>query len=232
MAPPVVAFCPCPPVLVPELAQGAAAELDGLRAACDRAVLALLAAAGGPVTVLAPGPFAQVHPAGSAGTLAGLGVPAAVGGPGAAVLSLGSTLGSWLLARAGAGAAAFVETGPDGDPGDEGARVLAASPGLLVMGDGTACLGARAPGGDHPGAPAYDDRIAEVLASGDATRLAGLDAAEAAAFLAAGVPAWVAAGTTLDRDRPTGGWLAELVDRRAPYGVSYLVATWLPRGPR
>jgi hypothetical protein len=30
-----IAFCPSPPLLVPELAAGAAAELDGLCAACS-----------------------------------------------------------------------------------------------------------------------------------------------------------------------------------------------------
>jgi hypothetical protein len=38
------AVCPHPPLLVPELAGGAAPELDALRAACDEAVRRLLAA--------------------------------------------------------------------------------------------------------------------------------------------------------------------------------------------
>ena len=36
------AICPHPPLIVPELAAGAAAELDELRAACDQAVARLL----------------------------------------------------------------------------------------------------------------------------------------------------------------------------------------------
>ena len=53
-----VAFCPSPPLLVPELAAGAAGELDPLRAACREAVRRLLAAGPDQVVVIGTGPGA------------------------------------------------------------------------------------------------------------------------------------------------------------------------------
>ena len=68
------AFCPQPPLLVPELAAGAAGELAGLRAACDEAVRRLLAAGAERLYVLGAGPRAAYHRRGGRGTLAGFGV--------------------------------------------------------------------------------------------------------------------------------------------------------------
>jgi hypothetical protein len=71
-APLVAAVLPHPPLLVPDLAGGAAAELDPLRAACREALAAVLAAAGttvllggGPVWgAPAPGATGSFHPYG------------------------------------------------------------------------------------------------------------------------------------------------------------------------
>ena len=49
------AVCPHPPLLVPEIAAGAAAELDDLRAACDAAVTRLLAAQPDVIVVVGTG---------------------------------------------------------------------------------------------------------------------------------------------------------------------------------
>jgi len=100
------AFCPHPPLIVPEVAAGAAAELDGLRAACDLAVARMLAARPVLVVVVGAGPVAARWTAGAAGTLAGYGVDVTVpldgqAGHGGTGLPLSVTVGAWLLARAG-----------------------------------------------------------------------------------------------------------------------------------
>lgn len=72
------ALVPHPPLLVPELANGAARELDGLRAACAQA-LDMVVDAAGPIVVVGDGPcWGQVVP-GAAGTFAPFGVDVRVG---------------------------------------------------------------------------------------------------------------------------------------------------------
>ncbi|MFC8195919.1 class III extradiol dioxygenase subunit B-like domain-containing protein [Streptomyces sp. NPDC057298] len=70
------AVCPCPPLLVPDVAAGAAPELDAARAACTDA-LGLLAAAR-PDRLVVVGPAGQdgrgPHPEGSRGSFRGFGV--------------------------------------------------------------------------------------------------------------------------------------------------------------
>jgi hypothetical protein len=68
-----VAFCPQPPLLVPEVAAGAASELDELRSAC-RAAITTVCDGRLPV-LLGPGPRSRVHSPWARGTLAGFGVP-------------------------------------------------------------------------------------------------------------------------------------------------------------
>src|SRR6185437_6910436 len=70
------AVCPCPPLLVPEVAAGAAPELDALRAACLDAIGVLAAARPDRLVVLGPtdeagsGPYPQ----GAIGSFRGFGV--------------------------------------------------------------------------------------------------------------------------------------------------------------
>jgi hypothetical protein len=70
------AVAPCPPLLVPEVAAGAAAELDALRAACSNAIAVLAAAR--PDRLVVVGPAKQAgrgsHPQGAAGSFRGFGV--------------------------------------------------------------------------------------------------------------------------------------------------------------
>jgi hypothetical protein len=116
------AFAPHPPVIVPELAAGAADQLDRLRAACDQAVRRILGASPDRVVVLGAGPAARWDES-DAGTFAGYGVPLAVplgaaapagaatgpgpvpgspdGPPRRRWMPLSLTVGAWLLARAG-----------------------------------------------------------------------------------------------------------------------------------
>jgi hypothetical protein len=71
------AFAPHPPAIVPELAAGAATDLDDLRAACDEAVARMLTAGPDRVAVVGAGPPARWGNA-DAGTFAGYGIPLTV----------------------------------------------------------------------------------------------------------------------------------------------------------
>ncbi|TYB95606.1 hypothetical protein FXF53_23785 [Micromonospora sp. WP24] len=231
------AVCPHPPLLVPEVAGAAAAELDALRAACDAAVSRLLAAEPDCVVVLGSGPSTEWIIPPAIGTLGPFGVdltvplaptPAEAGG--GAVLPISLTIGAWLLARHGTRARVVgVQVAPDASA-DEVARVAEELDeyrprvGLLTMGDGSACRGQKSPGYDDPRAQAYDESVAAALAGADAEALLGLDPVLSAELKVAGRAPWqVLAGAV----RAAGGdWHGELHYAAAPYGVAYFVAGW------
>ncbi|MGZ4480352.1 MAG: class III extradiol dioxygenase subunit B-like domain-containing protein, partial [Nocardioidaceae bacterium] len=73
------AVCPHPPLLVPGLASGAAAELDDLRTACDAAVQRVAQADPDLVVVVGDAPAVGPFPEDAWGSLAGYGVDVAVG---------------------------------------------------------------------------------------------------------------------------------------------------------
>ncbi|WP_026189568.1 class III extradiol dioxygenase subunit B-like domain-containing protein [Salinispora mooreana] len=108
------AVCPHPPLLVPEVAGAASAELDELRAACDGAVARLLAAEPDRIVLLGCGPETVTLGAAEHGSFHRYGIhrrvplsptdavdrtDAAAVGPARLPLSL--TIGAWLLGRAG-----------------------------------------------------------------------------------------------------------------------------------
>ncbi|HST67578.1 MAG TPA: hypothetical protein VLM05_20575 [Mycobacteriales bacterium] len=253
---PAIAFCPTPPLLVPEVAAGAAAELEPLRAACREAVRRLLATAPDEVVVIATGPVSSQFPPGTIGTLAGYGLPLSATLPSpparvrpsgrlarrahylsgpvgavAAAVPLGVTLGAWLLAGADAYCSAFA-VGPEAEPAVFGAALDVADRrrALLVMGDGSARRSERAPGYVDPRAEPFDAAVAAALGTADAAALAGLDPVLGSALLADGVPAWrtaAAAVLAADESGADRSYEAELLYDAAPYGVGYFVATWL-----
>lgn len=221
-----VAFCPSPPLLVPELAAGAAGELDPLRAACREAVRRLLAGRPGGVIVIGTGSGGGRFPPGTTGTLAGYGVPVTATLPGVpplpgpaapapGPLPLPLTLGAWLLSGAGVPCRGVAV---DGD-----APALPDAPAYLVVGDGSARRTERSPGYVDPRAEPFDAVVAAALAAGDAGALRDLDPALGADLLAAGVPAWRAVGRALAGRR----YEADLLYDEAPYGVGYFVAVWV-----
>lgn len=217
-------------MLVPELATGAAAELDPLRAACDRAVRVVHAAEPDEIVVIATGPRTERFPAGTAGSLAGFGVPLEVRLPGPPstgyALPPSLTIGAVLLAGTEVPCSALA-VGPAADPAElavdldrEGVRRA-----LLVLGDGSARRTEQAPGYVDARAEPFDAAVAAALAGADAAALRELDPELGAQLLAAGVPAWRVAGQAAVR---SGAWTGQLLYDAAPYGVGYLVATWLP----
>lgn len=220
------AFCPHPPVLVPEIAQSAAAELDDLRAACRRAIRRV-AAPGVQLVVLGAGESTTPHAATARGSFAGYGVDleVALGSDesGPVELPLALTVGAWLLRdTVGPGCGAIGWSVGAGDLTGLGDDPVA----LLVMGDGSARRSVKAPGYLDDRAAAFDGAIAAILADGDAAALTGIDGELAADLLVAGAPAWCAAGALL----LDGDWDADLLADDAPYGVGYFAAAWTRRG--
>jgi hypothetical protein len=224
-APVSVAFCPCPPLLLPEVAGAAAEDVAALRIACGAAVEAVLLAGPDVVVVVGPGVPAGVrYGAGDGGDLRGFGVDVEVGfcgpvAPGGARVPLAHTIGARLLDASGH-TGTRIGVGPD-----DLAEVLGSQPGrvgVLAMGDGTAKRTLKAPGHLDPAAEPYDDAVAAALAAGDAAALAGLDAAEGERLMAAGVPVWRAVGAALAGREVAG----KLLLHEAPFGVAYLVASW------
>ena len=223
-----VAFCPHPPLLVPAVGAGepVAAREPALAAVCT-----LIAGSVEQVYVLGAGSAAaRVFPAGSSGSFAGYGVDVTTRLPGAPAapapqLPLSLAVAGWLLEAAGwTGPTTGYACDPQGSlPADLTIDVPTA---LLVMGDGSARRTEKAPGWLDARAAGFDAAVATALAAGDVDALAATDLPLAADLLAAGAPAWTAAAGLL------GGttWTTRLSYDDAPYGVGYLVATWLATG--
>lgn len=221
------AVCPHPPLLVPELASGAAGELDELRAACAEAVASLVAARPDLLVVVGSAATAGHFDGAAAGSLAAYGVDVSVG-DGDPVLPLSLTVGRWLLDRAGAGVErTFAAVAADAAPGDcaaLGRRLAGAADrvALLVMGDGSARRTEKAPGHLDPRAHAFDAEVARALATGDSAALLALDPRLSSDLLVAGRGPWQVLAGAADGVH----WSATLTYDAAPYGVAYFVAVW------
>ncbi|MFJ8495055.1 class III extradiol dioxygenase subunit B-like domain-containing protein [Streptomyces sp. NPDC094038] len=239
------AVCPCPPVLVPELAAGAAPELDAARAACTDALGVLAAARPDLLVVVGPAeqPGRGVFPQGSRGTFRGFGAEVDVrlgggpaggpeGGPepaGERELPPSLAVGAWLLERTG-WADAPVEGLGVGEPLETERCVLAgreiagraARVAMLVMGDASACRTLKAPGYLDERAAPFDAEAARALGAADIEAIKALDTDLAHRLKAAGRAPWqVLAGAAED-----AGLAGALLYDDAPYGVCYLVAAW------
>jgi len=213
------AVCPHPPLIVPRLAAGAAAELDDLREACATVVSRLLAT--GPDSVCVVGGAEQsaeyVPPYQVSFSPWGL----ADGPPG---LPLSVAVGVWLLRSAGAarvltvaGSTPTAECVALGEKLVQAGRVA-----LLVMGDGSACRDVKAPGYLDPRAESFDARITKALAEGDAAALLGINQVIADELMVAGRAPWQVLAGACPSAR------GEVLYDAAPYGVQYTVAYWEP----
>ena len=207
---------------MPEVAAGAAGELDDLRAACRAAVARLTNAVVDSLIVVGSDTTTVRREPPFGGTLLPWGIDLPVGDPAGEQLPLSLLIGAWLAPWAGN----FQSVAADAAPGECArlGRALAGEAdrvGLLVLGDGSSCRTDKAPGYFDPRAEAFDAAVASALAKADPAGLAGIDPGEAAELLAAGRAPWqVLAGAA---DRPMTG---ELLYDSAPYGVGYFVASW------
>jgi hypothetical protein len=230
------AICPHPPGIVPELAAGAAGELDELRQACTTALDAVAAAAPEVLVVVGSGDQTRTVPPGSTGDFGAYGNPIRIalgsGDGGEDGLALPLLVAAWLLDRYG-------WDGPvRGELVSHDARVeecvalgtlLAESAdrvGMLVMGDGAACRTAHAPRPFDPRGEEFDQLVLAALDSGDPAGLVALDADLARDVTAGGRASWqVLAGAAGEAILD-----AEILYHRAPYGVGYFVAVWERHG--
>ena len=229
------AVCPCPPLLVPEVAAGAAPELAAARAACADALGVLAAARPDLLVVVGPAERSGrgVLPEGTRGSFRGFGVEVDVrlGRDGESERELPTSLavGAWLLERTGWSDAPIEGLGV-GEPLEperciETGRGIAARAervAMLVMGDASACRTLKAPGYLDERAAPFDAEVARALGAADAAALRALDAELAYELKASGRAPWqVLAGAAEGAD--LGG---SLLYEDAPYGVGYVVATW------
>jgi len=231
---PVVAaaVCPHPPLLVPEVASGAAPELDDLRTACLAAVDALSTAS----TIVVIGsaapavPYGLVRfPAAAGGSFAAYGAPGVRIGSGDPVLPLSLAIGGWLLEQSKAtGLPRTYVAVPTSATPDEclglGREIAAGNDrvGLLVMGDGSARRSEHSPVHLHPRAEIFDTTVASALQHRDLDVLAALDPDLATELQAAGRAPWQVLAGALESATLT----PDLTYNAAPYGVGYLVAAF------
>ncbi|OBI16606.1 hypothetical protein A5712_25580 [Mycobacterium sp. E2327] len=223
-----IAIVPAAPVLVPELAGAAAAEVADLTAA------ALAAAALLPSrwVAIGTGPTDEVVGPDCSGTFAGFGVDVPVRlspqAARAAELPVCALLAGWVrgLARPEASVRVHVYRG-DHDAGTalaHGRRLRAEIDrvpdpvGALVVADGANTLTPAAPGGHHPGDVEAQLALDDALADGDAAVLAQLPP-QILGRVAFGVLAGLA---------EPGPRSAKELYRGAPYGVGYFAGFWQP----
>jgi hypothetical protein len=221
------AVCPHPPLLVPEVASGAAPELNTLRAACLAAVDALSAATR--VVVVGAGARPATYDAAAGGSFGVYGAPGVSIGSGPAVLPLSLAMGGWLLEQSKSSglprsSMAVAVDQPAEQCLELGGEIAAGNDrvGLLVMGDGSARRSEHSPVHLHPRAEIFDTTVANALQNRDLDVLGALDADLAAELHAAGRAPWQVLAGALQGTALTG----ELTYSAAPYGVGYFVASF------
>ncbi|MFC0531157.1 class III extradiol dioxygenase subunit B-like domain-containing protein [Phytohabitans kaempferiae] len=222
------AVCPHPPMIVPEIASGAAPELDELRAACDVAVGRLAASGARSLLVLGGDSSTMDYNFPVRPAFARWGLPEPPGEPPSLPLSL--SVGAWLINRAFVPVPEVIRrfaTVSDTAPVEECvtyARRLGSDVpwALLVMGDGSARRGTGAPGYDDQRARPYDEMVERALATADLDALLGLDPVLSADLMVAGRAPW----QVLAAAAAGGEWRATMEYSGAPYGVAYFVASW------
>jgi len=224
-----IALTPSAPVLVPELAGAAAAEVAEIR------IAALTAAAELPDRWIAIGVGAsdQVIGPDTRGTFAGYGVDVPVAlspdaGPAVNALPLCALFAGWLRGQANPAAHAEVRVyraDHDVDAAVEFGRALRAEidaagepVGVLVVADGANTLTPPAPGGYDPDAEPVQVALDDALAGGDAAALTRLPD---------GIVGRVAYQVLAGLVGPGPRAAKELI-RAAPYGVGYFVGFWIP----
>jgi hypothetical protein len=226
------ALCPAAPLLVRELT-GGTLVLPELREACREVTGRLLRARPDVIAVVGAGPQTRAWDGasrldvasfggsaaasrGAAGAVAGTpGLPAALG------------LGARLLDEAGyAGPRLLQAVAEDETPAacaGLGQRLSPAAGrvGLLVMADGSARRGRRAPGHLDERSAGFDAGVQRAVRDGDLPALAAVDPVLARELMAAGRAAWQVMAGALD-----GHVLdVEVLYADDPFGVAYLVAS-------
>ncbi len=249
------ALCPWPPLLVRELT-GADPVLPELRDACAAAVAALLADDPDQVTVVAPGPGTTTWPADGRLNVAAFGGAAVVSdicsfergdtvsdicrppaGTGVKqerpALPPAAGIGAYLLDQAVYRGPRVIWTVSE-DETPAGCRKLGAElaatgqrTALLVLGDGSARRGPKAPGAFDERAAGFDAEVERAVRAADLDALLAVDPALARDLMATGRPAWqVLAGALAGTELVSTGPPAQVHYSGDPFGVMYLVASF------
>jgi hypothetical protein len=201
----VAALVPAAPVLLPAVTGPDAADLTPVRRAVHSAVEAV---ASTPLDVVVVA--AREEP----GHLAGFGAPglAVRAAPGWA-----HELGHVLVSSVWEGSISFVEVGESGTASlPQGLRV-----GLVIMGDGSATRGPRAPGGDDARGEAVDAELAAALVE---RRPPVVDPTTVDAVKVRGLPAFALAVRVAHENDLE--W--DVLHASAPTGVGYVVGLTRP----
>lgn len=224
-----IAIVPCAPVLVPELAGAASAEVADLAAAVVAAAAVLPAR----WVAVGTGRVDAVVSPDSAGTFAGFGVdvPVRLSPQSGAVVQdmpLGALMAAWVRGQARPDGHAEVrvyagdhELGAAVTHGRELRAEIEAQPdaiGVLVVADGANTLTARAPGGYDPEGAGAQQLLDDALAGGDVATLSRLPQR-----ILGRVAFAVLAGLAEPGPRS-----AKELYRGAPYGVGYFAGVWQP----
>jgi hypothetical protein len=232
-----VALCPATPLLVTGIS-GTEAVLPELLDACRRVAAELLSARPAVVAVVGAGGAADQGAADGQAVLAAFapgrtaraeadggaepGVPSA-----RRPLTASLGVGDWLLDDVGATAERLFVPVPADEPaaGCVGiGAALATRPqrtALLVMADGSARRGPKAPGHFDQRSVGFDAEVERAVRAGDLDALLAIDAGLADELMATGRPAWqVLAGALAGRKVAS-----EILYCDDPLGVAYLVAS-------
>jgi hypothetical protein len=220
------ALCPAPPLLLPGLT-GAADVLPDLRQACAAAVTELVATGPDRVAVVGPAELTAAWDTGARPAVAAYAPGQAPAELNAAPLPMSLGVGSWLLDQIGYRGERQLRSVADAEPSEgcaQAGKEIAGWPGrvsLLVMADGSACRGLKAPGYLDERSAGFDAEVERAVRTGDLDALLAIDPELARELMAAGRPAW----------QVLAGALAGVVVASEirycddPFGVAYLVAS-------
>ena len=246
------AVLPHPPLLIPAVAGDAAGELDELRRGCDAAIGRVMESNPDGVLVVGGANEAGTFDAGAVGSLSGFGLAfdvrlpgapmggggAPTGGPAQPELPLSLAVAAYLLSQFSFATPLrgyAVDHHMSGSKAQYlGAELAELFPrmAMLVMGDGSACLSAKAPGYIVEGADAWQQHVNGLFAAADFKAIGQLTEADADRYWVAGRAAWqVLSGSATSRSghdtqAESSQWAPDIHYANAPYGVQYLVASF------
>jgi hypothetical protein len=220
------ALCPAPPLLARELT-GGDPVIPELRQACLDVTERLLRAAPDAVAVVGAARQTRTWDGASRLDLASF-APGAAGPAGTPGLPSALGLGALLLDQAGYSGRRILQAIGQDEPtascAELGAQLRRSTQrfALLVMADGSARRGRRAPGHPDERSAAFDAEVERAVRAGDLGALAAVDPALARELMATGRPAWQVLSGAMRTARPA----VDVVYAGDPFGVAYLVAAF------
>jgi hypothetical protein len=218
--------CPHPPLLLPGVTGGVVPEVEALRAACGEAVAGMRSVHPDVIVVVGGAPLTRIHPA--AALPLDRFAPRGRGPRPVEPMPVSLAVGLALTADVDVPIELHgVESGaPVEECRDYGRRLADRRQriGLLVMADGSARRGPKAPGYVDERAVSVDDLVDEGLRNGDTEPLLKLDASLADDLLVAGRAGWQVLAGACEPARVR----ARCHYSAAPFGVWYPVFSWVP----